>query len=50
MTIADTYPSEVWWMDDQKELVEDNSRNWFKKTFKMVPVNTFATRRKYPEF
>jgi hypothetical protein len=31
------YPLEDWWMDDQKELVEDNSRNWSKKTFKMVP-------------
>jgi hypothetical protein len=27
---------EEWWMDDQKELVEDNSRNWVKQPFKTV--------------
>lgn len=36
MTNENTYPGEDWWMDDQKELVEDNSRNWVKMAFKNV--------------
>jgi hypothetical protein len=36
MNNDNTYLLEDWWMDDQKELVEDNSRSWKKKTFKNV--------------
>ena len=31
------HPLEDWWTDDQKELVEDNTRNWVKKLFTTTP-------------